>query len=101
MKKNKINQTGGASYNMKEELIYKKIDNFIEIRKNLWTTVIVLSGGIAGLAVSLSDFAFNIGGFIRLALFLIGAYLDYFFVNSIIDTNKEINKLMISVEGEK
>lgn len=86
---------------MDKELIYKKIDNLIEIRKTLWTILIVLNGGLAGLLASFSSFDININSIIKLFLLIIGGIFDYFFLMSLFDTNTDLNKLYNKLEKEE
>jgi len=38
---------------MDNNALNKRIDNYIDIRKNLWTAIIVTSGGLGGLLLSM------------------------------------------------
>ena len=84
---------------MDKELTYKKIDNCFEVRKNLWTTVIILSGGISG--VILTGFSFTLIGVIKIILIILGIILDYFFIMSIVSANKELHEYFKLIETEK
>jgi len=86
---------------MDSELIFKKIDNIIEIRKNLWTTVIVLTGGLAGLLLTMLDFNFGLSYLIKLLLFVLGFIMNVFFVINLSDCNKSINYLLNKLEKDK
>ena len=44
---------------MTKESVNKKIDNCFEIRKSLWTAIILLTGGLCGVIFSI-DFSVNI-----------------------------------------
>lgn len=83
---------------MDRELIFKKIDNIIETRKNLWTTAIVLTGGLSGLLLSMLDFNFGLSYIIKILLFLLGFIMNIFFVINLSDCNKNINYLLNKLE---
>jgi len=83
---------------MDKELIFKKIDNYIEARKSLWTTVIVLSGGIVGLILTISNLFASISNIVKILIIIIGGLLDYFFILTIIILNKEITNYFILIE---
>jgi len=83
---------------MDRELINKKIDNYFEIRRSLWTVLIVLNGGIAGLFLSIGNFSLNLSIYIKLALLFIGGLLDYLFIKSITAINNDIAKLFNQIE---
>jgi len=84
---------------MDKELIYKKIDNLVEIRKTLWTAFIVLTGGIFGLILNImSPFKFNIEFLIKLFIIFIGFYSEYVLISIISDNSKDINNLFNKLE---
>jgi len=85
----------------KEDIKYE-INNYIEIRKNAWATVIILSGSIAGLLINIADFKFLISDYVKIILLIIGAIIDYSFISGINSVNKEIKKLIIKLrKGDK
>lgn len=87
---------------MDRELIFKKIDNCFEIRKNLWTTLIVLNGGIAGLILSMSSLLLNTFGLIKIALLIIGIIIDYFLFQATSWNNEKLLTLLNKIEtGEQ
>jgi hypothetical protein len=67
----------------KEEKI---VDSLIEQRKMLWTALIILSGGIAGLLISIDKIIFDLQFSIKFILLILG----FFFLNILIDS---INKI--------
>jgi len=84
---------------MDKELIYKKIDNFVEQRKILWAIVTVLTGGTLGLLFNIiSPFKLNVDFIVKFFIMIIGFFLDYVFMSSIWDNNKEINNLFNKLE---
>jgi len=85
---------------MKSEELKQEINNYIEIRKNIWTVVIILSSGLAGLGISIADFKFHAQDYVKVILFIIGIFLDYTFISSINSINKEIKKLITDIGKE-
>lgn len=87
---------------MDKNLIYKKIDNLIEMRKTFLAMFIVLTGGIFGLIINIiSPFKFNIELIIKIFIISFGFFSDYVLILMIKDNNKEINKLFIKLtKGE-
>lgn len=75
---------------MHYETTSKKIDNCIEVRKNLWTAIIVLSGGLGGLILTISTFNLNIDSLLKLILLVLGISVNYFLFKNLSDCNKEI-----------
>ncbi|MFH0703006.1 MAG: hypothetical protein V2B14_05655 [bacterium] len=82
---------------MNREVINKRIDNLIEIRKNLWTAFIILTGGTAGLLLSI-NFIHSINTYMKAGLFMAGFLADYFLFNIIISCNIKIAKLFTKLE---
>ena len=74
---------------MNEKQINKSIENNIELRKNLWATTIVLTGGIITILFNLNPISL-----LKIVLLAIGVGLDVIFISSIIDINKDIHKLI-------
>jgi len=72
---------------MNEKQINKNIENYIDLRKILWTTTIVLTGGIVALLL-------NMDSLLKLGLIIVGVGLDTIFIRFIIDINKDIHKLI-------
>ncbi|OGH96914.1 MAG: hypothetical protein A2039_00195 [Candidatus Melainabacteria bacterium GWA2_34_9] len=87
---------------MDKELIYKKIDDLIEMRKILWTVLVVLTGGIFGLIINIiSPFKFNIELVVKSIIISLGFFLDYVLILIIKDNNEEINNFFIKLaKGE-
>ena len=65
------------------ELIKLKVNNYIEIRKILWTAALVLNSGITALLL-------NIDSKIKAGLLIIGFIFDILLAYSIGFSNKEI-----------
>jgi len=85
---------------MAKESLNKKIDNCFEIRKSLWTVVMLLTGSLCGLIFSM-DFSVKIISILKYFITGIGIFLDYLFILSMISINKEIDKLIeIMEKGE-
>ncbi len=76
---------------MNDLSIQKKIKNHIEIRKPLWTILIVLTGSLATLV-------FNLDSILKYILFGVGISLDVFIFNSICEHNRIIEKLIKQLE---
>ena len=85
---------------MDRELINKKIDNYFEIRKSLWTAIIVLTGGITGLLLSISVFSITIPNIIKLSVIFLGGVLDYLLIMGIASLNSDIVKYFTLIEKE-
>ena len=62
------------TFNKKQE---KLIDSLIEQKKTLWAAMIVLSGGLAGLILSLTFPLISLVNLSKLFLLIIGFYFDY------------------------
>jgi hypothetical protein len=78
---------------MELEYLKQKITNLIENKKILWTAIIVLTGGIASLII-------NLDSLIKIILVLIGFIGDYVLINSVIQINQQIDKLLNLPEKE-
>jgi len=76
----------------------EEISNYKDMRRNLWATVILLSGGSVGLIYKIGHFTFSVNSFIDLLLFISGLALNYFFINSIASFNQEITKLLTKLK---
>lgn len=79
---------------MNNEQIKQKITNYIEIRKNFWTAILILTGSIAGLFLSFGSFKLNLGYTIRLIIFGLGLSVDILLLMVFKDCNDNINKLI-------
>ena len=71
------------------------ITNLIHLRTNLITIIIVLTGGLVGLALSKMN--------LLILLFLIvpGIYFDFLFIVNVININNLINKKMRRINNER
>lgn len=74
--------------------INQKLLNYIEVRKNLWTATIILTGGLAGLLLNMSNLTMNYASFIKIGLLTIGVPLNLLFLYSITSINKSIQRLL-------
>lgn len=83
---------------MNYTLIKEKIENYKDIRRNIWTAILLLTGGLAGLLLAMGDLVFNIAGTIKVSLFIIGVFLDALLMNYVADCSKEIIKLLSLIE---
>jgi hypothetical protein len=74
--------------------INRRLDNYFEVRKNLWTAFIVLTGGIVALALRNTD--------ISTKIFLISAgfFADLFLMHSITKINESVETLLNRLKGE-
>jgi len=68
---------------MAKENIIQEINNCIELRKNLWTAFIILTGGLISLIL-------NVDNFIKLILIIIGSIVWIALIYSVSLINKEI-----------
>ena len=76
------------------EILKQKINNHMDIRKNLWTAFIILTGGIIGLAL-------NIDSIIKIFLLFIGFLSELLLVYSFIINNREIGKCFLQFKKLK
>jgi hypothetical protein len=77
-----------------EKKLEKQIDNLIEHKKSLWTTLIILNGGIVGLILSFSSPIFCMSNLTRLLFLIIGLSLDFLFLEGIFKVNEKINNIL-------
>lgn len=70
------------------EYYKEKIKNLIALRNNLFTCVIVLTGGVTGL------FFVNHPSSVLLPFILIGIYFDLIFLLNLLSVNTDINKFI-------
>ena len=85
---------------MDREDIKYEINNCIEIRKNLWTALIVLTGGLAGLLLNMYNVKLNIEGIIKVGLFISGFVFDYLIFIMLGEVNTEIKELITKFKKE-
>ncbi|OGH98955.1 MAG: hypothetical protein A2039_09840 [Candidatus Melainabacteria bacterium GWA2_34_9] len=85
---------------MDREDIKYEINNYIEVRKNLWTAIIVLSGGLTGLLLNIQNIKMNLAGIIFIVLLLAGSFLDYLFVKMLGEVNTDIQNCIVSLKKE-
>ena len=87
---------------MNKDYLKEKINNYQDVRKNLWTVVILLSGGITGLIYKVVHFSLTPNSFLDILMLIIASLLDYYFLISVSFHNEEIIKLLnILKEVEK
>lgn len=78
----------------------KEFENLIDIRKNLWTTFIVLSGGLSGLLFNLVEASkVNLVFAIKTLIMLLGSIAVYFLFISIIEINNRIEQNLYNRES--
>jgi len=85
----------------KKQVIIKKIDVNIEIRKLLWATILILTGGIIGLGLSIVGAKDDTLIIIKSILLLLGFWFEYIFISCTIDNSKEIAKFIKQLESEE
>lgn len=67
----------------------KLIDSLIEQKKTLWAAMIVLTGGLVGLALSFSLPLFSFLNVVKVFFLILGLLLDYLFFEGLSSiTNK-------------
>lgn len=84
----------------KQEIKLKRIDYYTEIRKGLWTAILVLTGSLAGILLTFGNLKLNPESFIKVFLFLLGLVSNYLLITTLVECSKDINKLFKEVEGE-
>jgi hypothetical protein len=72
---------------MNKDYLKERISNYKDTRKNLWATVVVLTGGIVALTIKPDSF-------IKIFWFIAGIVTDLIFVYSIFNLNENIEKLL-------
>lgn len=77
----------------KEEKI---IEYLLQHKNNLWTGVIVLTGGVAGLLITYPNvlFELSISFVIRIILLVLGAFFLALMITGLININSDIKKLL-------
>lgn len=76
------------------EYYKEKIKNLITLRSNLFTCIIILTGGLVGLC-------FTGASWIRIIpLIVLGAYFDFTFLQNMISTHKEIDLILEGLKNE-
>lgn len=78
---------------MDKDYIKEMISNYKDMRRDFWTTVVVLAGGMIGIVFSMNNFVLNIYTVIKAILFIMGISLIILLVNGIAACNKEIYNL--------
>ncbi|MDD3013441.1 MAG: hypothetical protein PHC34_07030 [Candidatus Gastranaerophilales bacterium] len=79
---------------MEKVAINRKIDNYIEVRKNLWTSFIALTAGIATLLL-------NVDSIIKIILIILGGLGEVLLIQSISSTNQRIDNLITELENKE
>jgi hypothetical protein len=74
--------------------IEEKISNYKDIRKNLWATFILLTGGIATLLI-------DINSFIKIILLLVGVLFESSLIFSISIFNEKIEFLIKQIHKKE
>ena len=73
----------------KEKVI---INNLIEDKKILWTVVIVLTGGVVGLLVSIDKFSWSIQVIFKIIVCLLGIWILYCMLINLISVTNQIKE---------
>lgn len=76
------------------EGIKLQVSNNIEIRKHLWTVIILITGGIISLLL-------NLDTLIKIILFIIGLSLDILALYTISEINLQVNRDIQSLLSNK
>ena len=76
----------------KDKLILEKISNYKDIRRNLWTAIVLLTGGIVAITM-------NMDSYIKIFWFILGTLSDLFFAYSLIKLNENIDNLLMKLGG--
>lgn len=71
-----------------------QFNNLIEDKKILWTIVIVLTGGLVGLLISIDKPQLNFHTIIRVAFFIFGSYVWYYMVKNLMSVTEQLNKFL-------
>lgn len=74
----------------------KIIEYLLQHKNNLWTGVIVLSGGLAGLLLTYPNvlFVLTIAFVTRIVLIILGAFFLILMIIGLINTNLDIQRLI-------
>ncbi len=64
------------------------------VRKNLWTAIIILTGGLAGLLLSMSDLTMNYVSFVKISFAVMGIFAEFFFFHTLTVVNSQIQELL-------
>ncbi len=70
----------------------EKIDNYKDIRRNLWNAFIVLTGGMATILIDLNHP-------IKIILLIVGAVFEYGLMSNISKCNKIIDNLILELDN--
>lgn len=69
----------------------KLIDSLIEQKKTLWTAIIVLTGGLGGIILSLTFPLFSLVNLPKLFLLVVGSFFDYLFFEGLSSITKKLD----------
>lgn len=75
----------------------KTIEYLIAHKNNLWTSLIVLTGGLTGILLTFNyslHFLFTLKGIIEILLFSLGVFLFVLMLNGVINTSSDIKKFL-------
>jgi hypothetical protein len=86
---------------MELEYLKLQINNLMDVRKNLWTAIIVLTGGLSGLLLTVNNFSLNYITITKIVLLILGALTNYFFLKNLSACNSDLTKLFIKAEEKK
>lgn len=75
----------------KEKLI---LENLKDDKKTFWVIFTVLTGGLAGILLSLNSLGFNPATVIKFSLLLLGSFVWYLLLIRLMFITKKINKYL-------
>lgn len=75
-----------------------QFNSLVEDKKILWTIVIVLTGGLVGLLISIDKPQLNFHTIIRVAFFVFGSYVWYYMVKNLMSVTKQLNNFLRKAE---
>ena len=87
---------------MDRDFIKQSIEEQRDVRRNLWISVIAISGALTGIIFSTNKIShFDVLLFIKSVMMIIGFFIIIAFVQEVICCNKEIKKLLRLYNKEK
>jgi hypothetical protein len=78
---------------MKKEFCREKFNYYITVKNNLWTAFLVLTGGLAGLAL-------NLDSLIKYLFLVTGFIIEYFLIKIINSNNSQLQVLLKKIDEE-
>ncbi|HBG49087.1 MAG TPA: hypothetical protein DDW90_06220 [Cyanobacteria bacterium UBA9971] len=88
---------------MDKDFIKQSVEEQRDVRRNLWISVIAISGALTGIIFSSKRIPqyFDMLLFIKSVIILLGILMIIFFIQEVICCNKEIKKLLRLYNKEK